>query len=431
MQKTTFMLLVALGMAVATLTQADIHVIGAVFDLREDIRDRDYSATEDTLWAAEELELTNINVRNGSNITIYAPRIVIHSGFRVESGSAFRAGVPVFQVHFVNMVDPLLATAPSNVVPGTGIDFSSMSSVEFKRFCHNEIAILNYYFKSDDGRQLVSFEMRDAENWRNSMQGTDFYDCTSKGSNEDDCPGGYAGSGHVEAFNESDFDAFRDDTAINVIFFDNPERDASGANTNLTYGGPPMLIIDYARVDENLGHDHDSDGIVDDCGLAPYSAYTDGSTYAHAGTENNGMQDDDHEHHGVKPHEIGHVFGLDHVYRQHPYNSSDIWDQIMTSIPNGMKVYAESCNQFCQYSECQEWYRSSFFAKDAITRVDAIPGIDLDGDGDVDYYKYIQGYRFQPSKYKKKDSGFVDNFEGYGQAEIIMNMAYHLKKNLD
>jgi len=408
-------LLIIIGMSIATATYADTPVIGVVHKQRTDIRDRDYSAAEEDIWDVEELVITNVNIVNDSNITAYSPRIRITGSSHVERGSTFRAGVPVFKVHFVNMVDPGSAVAPSDVYPGVGIDFTeepfigqpgpSMTQDEFEEFCLNEIEILNYYFKSDDGRQLVKFVMKDARLWDPDIVNTNYYLCTSSGVTIDDCPPAYGdGKKALDAFNDDDFADFRDNNTINIVFFDCPDKLVSGGDPNLVDNGPPIILLDYQRVDENLGHDCPS-GTNDDCGIDPWGNVLPGSS-------NNGIQDDDHDRFGVEPHEMGHVFGLYHVCRDHPYPSPgvDLWDNIMWSsfllmTPTG---YDECCEHI--EANCQNWYRTSFFSKEPISRVD----------GD---YKYIQSYM--------RGLDYEDGFEKYGQAEIIMNMAHHFKGYLE
>jgi len=377
--------------------------------------------------------MQNVTIEDAATITAYAPRVELSAPFRVEPGARFRAGVPMFKIHCVNMVDPATVAAPAQVVPGLGIDFSdaSMTSAEFERFCLNEIRILNHYFKSDDGRQLVEFSLAGSVLWDANMSNTTFYKCKSEGNWQEDCPGYYAGTA-LDAFNDT-FGAFRDDGAINVVYFDAPNvpgsghaPDESGATTNLLREDrPPLIVIDYARVDENLGHDHNADGVVDDCGEAPYGAYSDGLTFAHAGARNNGIADDDHHRRGVEPHEMGHVFGLGHVCRQHPYDPADIWDQVMTGNPGSLRLYANDCDEFCRHSECQGWYRSSYFASAPLTHVDPLRGEDTDGDGAIDnHYLVIQGYKLAPGDYSP-------SYEQFGQAEIIMNFAWHYREYLD
>ena len=412
MRKMTSTLLVMAGLAIAITTHADTPVIGLI-PKQEDIRDHVYSAAEEDIWGSEELLLTNVTIENNSNITAYSPRIRITGTSRIEEGSTFRAGVPVFKVHFINMVDPNNTNTdpPSDVYPGVGIDFTeepysgqpgpSMTQEEFEEFCQNEIEILNYYFKSDDGRQLAKFKLKNALLWDDNMKTTNYYKCTSTGSDETDCPQGY--SNHLDAFNDTDFDPYRDDNAINIIFFDNPDRQVSGANQNLESNGPPMILIDYQRVDGNLGHDCPV-GPNDDCGVNPYN---DGHLYV--GSLNNGIQDDDHDRRGVEPHEMGHIFGLYHVCRDHPYDPADLWDNVMwgSSLDLNLPGYDTCCEDVVPKPQCQDWYRTSFFSRDPITRDDGA-------------YKYIQSY--------KGELIYVGGYANYGQAEIIVNMAYHFKR---
>jgi len=170
-----------------------------------------------------------------------------------------------------------------------------------------------------------------------------------------------------------------------------------------------MILIDYQRVDENLGHDHNADGLVDDCGLDPWGNVLPGS-------HNNGIQDDDHDRRGVEPHEMGHIFGLYHTCRDHPYDPTDpdfeLWDNIMwggnlKTTPTG---YNECCEHVVPARTCQHWFRTSFFSKEPISREDG-------------EYKYIQSY-YEP----KERLDYKNHFSTYGQAEIIMNMAYHFKE---
>ena len=466
MRKMTSMLLVMVAMLIATSTYADKPLIGAI-NKQENIRDRNYSAAEEELWGAEEVLIANVTIENNSKIIAYSPQIRITGAFNVERGSTFRAGVPVFKVHFINMVDPYhcCTKSPSDVIPGVGIDFTErpynvgmsppyMTQPEFERFCQNEIDILNYYFKSDDGKQLVKFVMKDAQLWDDNMENTNYFKCTSQGFDELDCPKEYFKCGllgvapedcpeedryyptALQAFNDVDFASYRHRKAINIVFFDNPANrgsgKGSGASYNLDNGGPPIIIIDYQRVDENLGHDHDSDGVVDDCGQRAPGARADlltASGDSPLRSLNNGIQDDDHDRRGVEPHEMGHIFGLQHVCRQHPYDINDLWDQVMTGGLARLRPYpTEECEDYCDFNDqtpkpdCQHWFRTSFFSKEPISREDEHRGDDPESDGIInDYYLYIQSY--QPDD----ALDYENDYYTYGQAEIIMNMAYHFK----
>jgi hypothetical protein len=130
MRKMISTLVAIVGISIATASYADPPVIGAI-ERYEDIRDRVYSAAVEDIWGAEDIIMTNINIRNNSNINAYSPRIRITGASRIERGSTFRAGVPVFKVHFINMVDPNAITYPSppDVVPGVGIDFTEEPSL--------------------------------------------------------------------------------------------------------------------------------------------------------------------------------------------------------------------------------------------------------------------------------------------------------------
>lgn len=370
-------------------------------------------------------------------IEFRAPKVVLKVGFHAKSGSSFSAGVPTFKIHCLNIVNPLDVAGnvggqdndPNNV-------FATMTSPKFVEICKNEIKILNYYFANEKDRQIVKFTLGQAVEWHAEMVDTIFYKC--KTDSNDDCPASSGGRllSHEEAYmiSEADcaqgwgagcsMDAYRNTDMINMRFFRRHGSNNANSNANMNIGtSVPAINLHYTRLDENLDHDCDGDGIIDDCGL-------DSGGDVILPQENNGIQDDDHNRGGVEAHEMGHSFGLQHVFDQ-AATANSRFDNVMASggIDNNNNYYpywvdvevhhwSEHCGGVgqpaCQVNSSN---RNGGFLFDPF-------GDDSNVVGGITYYKF-QRYNYGNGTCQD------DDYWAHGQAEIVMSFAEFYKKELN
>jgi len=235
-----------------------------------------------------------VTIEAGAEVAFRAPEVILRPGFQALGNSRFIAGIPSFKVHFVNLVDPA-RTDPGNVFYGSG--GNGPSDVELRDFCENEITVMNDHFKTQQGDQLIRFIFGEAVNWDPLFLLEPFYDCIAVIGMEN------CGSKMTE-FNSLPADhPIRDEHSLNFIIFDNPISNNSYGNGNP--GNPPVVMIDYNRIDDN------EPGILD-----------------------GGRS-------GVEEHEMGHVFALGHV-RDNQVITTTTPSNIMSSTGNGVDNSAGS-----------------------------------------------------------------------------------------
>lgn len=233
----------------------------------------------------------DIVVESGAKVYFWAPKVVLRPGVHIEQGASFKAGIPSFDVNFINLVDPADVTS--------GFFDTNPTNTEWNEFCEDEIDVLNHYFVDKDGRQLVSFKLKDAVNWSTPSGTADehFDECLEWSSWKtgdtpseptychDDEPGTID-----ELFNASSYVA---DDVITIVYFKDMDPDyiSSAAHPDgRDYPARvphPWIALNQHRVDEVFDNGGDVDG--------------------------NGLFDDDGDRKAVHEHEMGHIFNLYHT----------------------------------------------------------------------------------------------------------------------
>ena len=271
----SFLCIAITGMSRSSYAQTPVEL----YKIERDVLIDSPFALEAWNAATEQLTVQGFALMPLMERTFVAPRIVFGPGFKAYQGSKMVAGIPTVDVHFVNYVNPT-----------TGFSFSSQSTLD--NFCRHEVDILNFHFTTEHGYQIVKFRFKDAVMWGSPTDG--FYSCITNSADPATCDpiSGDGLQGDQDYF-MYDFDR-RDDNAINFILYDRSGDDTSGGNYN-RLGGPPYVIVDYARVNENLTVTADN-------------MYT------------NGIMDDDPNRRAAEEHEMGHAFALGHVahHTAHP-----------------------------------------------------------------------------------------------------------------
>jgi hypothetical protein len=346
----------------------------------------------------------DVSIASGRTAKFRAPIIRLKPGFRARTGSIFRAtAVPEIDVHFIDM---------------TAGNISNVSTVGF-----NEIDVLNHHFVDENNNRLVRFHYAGSIPWAGAMKDTSLGKCVVKvQANGAVVPRTNTSCDLTAEFLKADFAAYRDDQAVNVVLYVNTDNNNSSAS-NGRENNPPSIMMNYNRIDGNFGTD----------------------------TNANGIHDDDPGRSGVEEHEMGHVFGTHHTWRQNPGNVGNPWYNIMMSdglmtnktYPQWDQSSSRNCtfdkesttSSVCQYKYCD-------FDNSTTLPIcsDYGPDRDSDGKGGLDGFllapntgsETMGGVTYQhfQSNYGGHMNYADDSSDRYSQVELILNFAEYYAQTL-
>ena len=278
--------------------------------------------------AMNSLTAQYFQVRNGAQVEFWAPKIVLKPGFHAkpdEGDGYFRAGIPVFDVNCINMVNPEPLTEYDSVfssdlpdpVTVNGVSYQNFffhdgdDHEEFSEFCENEIAILNHHFANEAGGQLIRFRLKNAVEWQWDLttstptMPTDdksLYYCLNTGDSSGATMVTLGGpcTDAGDLFNSSNF---ADATALTMIYYRYPNDSGNTSSGTANSEGAPYVLINYKRSDTAL--------------QAPDSGDKNGNGFG------NGILDDDWGRKGVQEHEMGHAFWVQHTWDEGVASNTD------------------------------------------------------------------------------------------------------------
>lgn len=189
----------------------------------------------------------SVDVCSGGTTIFRAPKVILKPGFRAQRGSTFRAGIPVFDVHFAVLdakaaaKDSALNEDPDNV-GATRAKFQSI------------IDTLNERFISEDNERLVRFRLKSYTTWNDILgAGLENDPCVSyiQTSGDDfkskvfnDHFGGKDEESSACACSPSGT-IIRDMNALNFYIYDDVENDVGHGRRNSGY---PWVIVDIDRI---------------------------------------------------------------------------------------------------------------------------------------------------------------------------------------
>jgi hypothetical protein len=353
------------------------------------------------VMAMNSLTAQDFVVERTAKIEFWAPKIVLKPGFHAgpfEGDGYFRAGIPVFYVNCLNLVNPEPLTEYKSVftddLPHTviadGEEYDNFFYVHgnnakrFREFCENEVAILNHHFANEVGNQLIRFKVKHAFQWRwdmstspSSMPTEDdeaLYYCLNTG----DSSGATMGSSgpctdKKVLFNRS---SFADPEALTMIYFRYPSDAANTSYGDANLDGAPFILVNYRRSDTTL--------------KAPDIGDVNGAGFG------NGIRDDDWDRKGVHEHEMGHAFLVHHTWDERVTSSTgsggnDQLTNIMnyggsSDNPISIKAGYDSLNNFCKGGlqgnrDVGFWFEPFDGSVDQVCHRWVNGNIDYDGDG--------------------------------------------------